>query len=217
VLFNFFYRKPTHRGVMAFVVLALWAMTQIISVMGVGIDKNQTIHTVLYYHPLIHINEFLMGNVAALFFLSLQETSRYRKYDGVIIFILVLLGIFIMNNPGLNIHNGLLAVFIVPLIWFLSYNTGFLTQLFIRPSFVLLGEISYGIYIYQKPVRYYLYKFYAVTGMTQREFCFYGFLAVLILFSYCSYRFIEQPLRRIIQERLRLRLASSSSPNINIR
>lgn len=211
-LFNFFYRKNDNLLSGAIAVLFIWLGTQAISAVGPGLfSPGPVTKDLFFYHPLIHINEFLVGNIAALYFLKHRDTLQNRNYDVVIILVLVLLTVFILVNPSLNIHNGLLAVFFVPLIVLLSMNNGVLTRFFVRPGMVLLGEISFGIYIYQKPVKYYLYKIYSELGIEQKELCFYGFLAALILFSYFSYRYIETPLRKTIQARFGEKTVSSVS------
>jgi peptidoglycan/LPS O-acetylase OafA/YrhL len=210
LFFNSLFRKKDHRTGLLIAILSVWCVTQIVSTIGPGFFPTVAVaKDIFYYSPLIHVNEFLVGNVCALLFLERQGASNYRNADLAIILIFVLMVCFVVFNTIVNIHNGLLALFFAPLILLLSYNTGFLSRLFKRPSWVLLGEISYGIYIYQKPVKYYLYKFYSMFGIGQKELCFYGFLVALILFSYVSYRFIERPVGKLITSRLKPQFRSS--------
>lgn len=206
LLFNALYRTPGGRYTAMLMALAVWLVTQVVSIGGVNwFASDPVTQSILYYSPWVHINEFLIGNAFACFFMYHQESSRYKNYDGAIIAAVAMTFVFFIYNPGWNSHNGLLALFFLPLILLLSYNTGYLTRLFRHPVAVVLGEISFGIYIYQKPVKYGFYKLCAMIGLSQKELCFYGFLVFLILFSYGSYRFLEQPLRRLIQRRYKAR------------
>jgi peptidoglycan/LPS O-acetylase OafA/YrhL len=158
-------------------------------------------HTVSYefvhYFPLLHINEFLMGNLAGLFFI---KNFREKNYDVIIslIFMAILLSLIFVP---LNFHNGLMAVFFIPLIYFISCNNGILTTIFSLKPLEYLGEISYAIYIVHIPVLYILrsvlwdyFQIYESNGV------FWAYVLVLIFVSALFYQFIEKPLRNYLKK-----------------
>jgi peptidoglycan/LPS O-acetylase OafA/YrhL len=58
-----------------------------------------------------------------------------------------------------------------------------------------LGEISYGIYIYQLPVyKLSSYLFVNILKFNQPIFQFYLNFVILVIFSFLSYKFIESPI-----------------------
>ncbi|SHG57605.1 Peptidoglycan/LPS O-acetylase OafA/YrhL, contains acyltransferase and SGNH-hydrolase domains [Chryseolinea serpens] len=212
-LFNAFYRKKENYKIILWVVMAMWLVTQIISNVGPAIfSSSPIVKDIFYYHPLMHINEFVIGNFFALFFLRHTEARYFGNHAIKIFLLLIVIVAFMLMSIPLNVHNGLLALYFVPLILLLAYDKGPLSDFFSKPVAVLLGEISYGIYIYQKPVRYVVFKLYSVLGIHQKELCFYGFLLALIVWSYLSYRFFEQPVRKAIQSRFKSRSVPSVAP-----
>ena len=73
-----------------------------------------------------------------------------------------------------------------------------MTRTISTAPFRFLGDISYAVYILQKPVGW-AYKFYVIKTWhitTDREF--WGYIAVLLLASYASSKLIEKPGRRLI-------------------
>lgn len=154
------------------------------------------------YHPLFHLNEFLIGNLAGLFFI--KNSHKTKNYDGVILGLVVLLLLVLKFPIGLNFHNGFLAVLFIPIIVLLSLNTGFITKLFNKRIFIFLGEISYGLYILQFIVWMYIsdYRLNKYFGLDKAEdflFCFFLRLAILIGLSALSYIYIETPIRNKIK------------------
>jgi len=164
-------------------------------------------HDLIYYFPLMHFSEFLIGNIAGLFFL---KGIKVRNYDMPILALIVFMSLLLKMNIGINFHNGMMAFVFVPLIVFVSANNGLLSKISSNKSLVFLGEISYGIYILQKPIYEYVIKIMKYLNIHSSTFIFYTFLIVLILFSALSYKFFEVPLRNIINRKVVQRLTRKS-------
>lgn len=155
-------------------------------------------HDLIYYFPLMHFSEFLIGNLAGLFFL---KGIKVRNYDLPIIILMIIISVLLKINIGINFHNGMLAFVFVPLIIMISANNGFLTRLSNKKSLVFLGEISYGMYILQKPVYTCMYSIMDYFKIHNTTLVFYSALMVLIFFAAISYKFFETPLRKIINKK----------------
>ncbi len=155
-------------------------------------------HNFLYYFPLMHLNEFLLGNLAGLYFINMDK-KMYRNYDWILILLVVVIVILLKFPTGLNYHNGLLAIFFVPLIFLLSSNTGFITTLFNKKIMIFLGEISYGVYILQYPVFTWSRSALKFLHITNPYSIFYISTFLLIIFSGISYHYFETPLRSKIK------------------
>jgi peptidoglycan/LPS O-acetylase OafA/YrhL len=214
-LFNSFYlKKPLlHVGLY---VIVIWILSQCLFNVLLKTDFYQgypsTSHEALYYHPLMHLSEFLIGNIAGLYFmLHLKNKNVSGNYD-VVVILLVLLLIACMSHPFINYHNGVLAMVFVPFLIFLSLNTGLITRLFLKPLPVLLGEISYGFYILQMPVFWVCKFIYLKLHINYGKFpLFYFGFAVLLLASYLSYLMVEKPLRSWLQESLKRKLLRTNT------
>lgn len=153
------------------------------------------------YQPLFHLNEFLVGNLAGLFFI--KNKFKNRNYDILIVCLIILL-LGLKYPIGLDFHNGFLALIFIPFIVLLALNNGFITKFFNKRLFVFLGEISFGLYILQFIVWIYIsdYRLNKYLGLDKVEdflFCFFLRLVILIILSALSYVYIETPIRNKIK------------------
>jgi peptidoglycan/LPS O-acetylase OafA/YrhL len=138
-----------------------------------------------------------VGNISGILFLKFLKDKR-KNYDFMILGLLLLAAIILKYNSHLHFHNGLLVVIFLPLILLISNNNGLLTKLSNLKGLVFLGEISFGIYILQKPI------FMAVKGVfislkwDEPILQFYISLLSLLLVSAVSFKYFEGPLRKKI-------------------
>lgn len=93
-------------------------------------------------------------------------------------------------------HFGLFALLLVSLILFISLKTGRITKWFLHPKMVYLDKISFGVYISQ-----FLVFFYLKPMPIENQLLDFGIkLTVLLLLSMVYNRFIEFPLRNKIKK-----------------
>lgn len=155
-------------------------------------------HDFIFYFPIMHLSEFLIGNLAGILFL---KGIKSRNYDLPIVILILFVSVLLKINTSINFHNGMLAIFFVPLIILVAANNGFITRISNNKTLVFLGEISYGIYILQKPVYTWVNGIMKYFKINNTFIIFYATLIVLILFSVISYKFLETPLRKIINKK----------------
>jgi peptidoglycan/LPS O-acetylase OafA/YrhL len=198
LLFNLLYRKRHWWKGVGIGIIIFWLLSQFFLhylLNQLTIDKQPLYtETFIFYSPLMHLNEFLLGNLTAMIFIRYHKTYS-KDYTLVLFGIVCLMLVALKFNTMFNFHNGLLAVFFVPFILALSMHTGRLSKLLSKPLLVYLGEISYSLYIYQYPVFQYCKGIN--TGNLWADFLIK--LAVLIAVSALSYSFIETPLRTMIK------------------
>jgi peptidoglycan/LPS O-acetylase OafA/YrhL len=146
-----------------------------------------------FYNPVLHLNEFLIGMAGAYFYPLLKNKIHFKtKFISLGLFIVIVFVIQFFSSYA-SFHNGLLApLFILFIIAVAAENPGMLNYF----PLVFMGEISYGIYILQRPVHYFIadqlnVKFFHLTTIP----LFYLYFMVLLLISSLSYYFIEKPLR----------------------
>lgn len=202
-LYNSVYRRFSRRRV-ALVALALWAVSQLVfhgllwSPLYGG--HHSTGHNAILYFPLMHMNQFILGNVVGMFYLQRRSAGR-RNHD---LALMALLGAA-AGLPALvttiNWHNGLLAIVFVPAILLTASNTGLVARISSLKPLIFLGEISYGIYILQQPVHGACEAAFDHWGMRDPSLRFYAFALVLLAASAISYLALEAPLRRWIKAR----------------
>lgn len=200
-MFNAVYKKSKLKNV-AFWIIFFWLITQ------VYINYIAKLHLFrlplyrgrdLLYHPIMHLNAFLVGNLAGLFYVA-KLKGKQRNYFAIIFLIFVALILLLKFRFRLNFHNGLLAIVFVPFILFLSMSNDVISNLFKRKVFKFLGDISYGIYILQIPIwvtfsDFRMNKYLGLDKDLDFTLSFFIRLIVLILASTVSYKYFEKPMR----------------------
>jgi len=156
-------------------------------------------HDLIHYFPLMHLNEFLMGNLAGLLYINKLKEKK-RNYDILILVVLALIVLAFKYPMGLNYHDGLMAVLFIPLILLISLNNGIITSILKIKFFVFLGEISFGIYILQLPIFLWCSYMFSYLAIVDKTIIFYSSVLILIGISSISYILIETPLRNMIKK-----------------
>ena len=206
ILFPFLFDKVYHtislKKVTVFVFI-FWIITQVLfnTLLFSSYYKEypSTSHDLLFYFPIMHLSSFLAGNVAGLYFV--KRVNQPKKKNGFLILLLVLILITIYNlKIPVNFQDGALAIIFVPFIYCLSLNQGFTSRICRLKLFIFLGEISYGIYILQKPVFKFGREYIGQVGITNTDTQFYCITLILILLSAVSFVYIETPLRKRIKK-----------------
>lgn len=202
-LYSSVYRRFDLRRV-ALAALALWAVSQIVFHMLLRSPLYgglySTGHNSIFYFPLMHINQFILGNVVGLFYLQRRGAGR-GHHDLALIALFVAAAVVPSIATAVSWHNGLLAIIFVPLILLTAANTGPIARVSSLWPFVFLGEISYGIYILHLPVHGWCEVAFDSWDMKDPTLRFYAFTLVLLAVSALSYIALEAPLRQWIKSR----------------
>ncbi|MBP6914262.1 acyltransferase [Candidatus Parcubacteria bacterium] len=161
-------------------------------------QNNEFFRNLTRFFPLFHLNQFLIGITAGLFF-----SKGIKKGNTIFILSLLFLLIYlpIISRgllPTLH-HNGLLAPVFALLIIGAASSYGIIKKILSLPLFIKMGDISYGIYILQYPVYYLIYRFYDnfhFYNPLKEEGRFYIYLLILIIVAYISSKTFEPWIRK---------------------
>jgi peptidoglycan/LPS O-acetylase OafA/YrhL len=150
-----------------------------------------------YYLPILHLNEFLVGNLAGILFM---EKYKQIKLNTLILYlgVFIIVGLLLKYPIGINYHNGFLAILFAIILILMSISNDFICRKFASKQLVFLGEISYGFYIFQIPIMKIFSdsRIHKITGLTiDLPSMFLIRLSILIGISALSYLWIEKPLR----------------------
>jgi peptidoglycan/LPS O-acetylase OafA/YrhL len=195
ILFNRIYKKRSYKSVAVFIIMVFVAsqlLTHVLNYSSFYKGDPSESHEFIYYFPIMHFNQFLMGNLAAMFFIRGVKT---RNYDLLIVFLVLSTLMVLKAGLNVNFHNGLLAVLFAPLIILISANNGCFTSWFNRKAFVFLGEMSFSVYILQYPIYTLVRELYKCLNVHDANVIFYTGLLVLLVLSAIVYRFFELPMR----------------------
>ena len=100
----------------------------------------------------------------------------------------------------MSLHNGLLVIVFIPMILLICSDNGLFSRVMSLKPLVFLGEISFGIYIFQMPVLIVSDSLLKRAGMADPTMLFFTYLVILGIVSALSFNLIETPLRRKINE-----------------
>jgi peptidoglycan/LPS O-acetylase OafA/YrhL len=148
------------------------------------------------YLPILHWNSFIIGNVCGLIYLN---NNRTFKHNNLLLLILICF-LYICLQYDLPFHNGLLAILFALIIYFLSKSKGIVIRILQNKFFIILGEISFGMYILQYPVfmtatSFRVAKYFNLSLEEDINLIFILKCLILILASIFSYYLIENPMR----------------------
>ena len=196
-LYNFFYKNGLTNKI-AIVIILIWLVSILLQNYLLNSDFYRgypsASHDLLYYFPLLHLNQFLIGNLAGLLFLKYRNSAG-KNYDFQLLIVLTLFFLLLRYPLGIDYHNGFMAIIFAPIILLIATNTGIFTILLSSKPLVFLGEISYGIYILQYPVFKITELLYVRFGFINLEIQFYIYSVVLLISAAVSHLIIERPLR----------------------
>lgn len=196
-----------------YIAIGLWLITQVVLLAALNseayIPKN-LLHDFIYYNPLMHLNQFVLGLVCGVYLKSTHSNNDKKTNSGlwlfaafICMFLLIWVRPHLETILGLKLAftNGLLAPVFLAIIIFLAKHKGFITKIFCYPLLILLGEASYSLYILQKPV-YGIYDRIIMPRVDLSETAhFYLFLFILTLISIASYKLFETPIRKLINKK----------------
>ncbi|WP_162555847.1 acyltransferase family protein [Reichenbachiella versicolor] len=194
-IIQFLKNNQVNNGVLVF---GLWMSTQIISYLMVLFMREDSVWLFISFHPLMHLNEFLIGCFTALVYLSKPSISDSIKNFSLIFSATILLLLLKYPLLGVNYKNGFLAPVFSIIIYALSGIQGRVKKILSLPCLVILGEISYALYILQVPVHNLSYYLFGQINLRDPAVSFYLYLLVLMLCSYLSFFIIETPAKRFI-------------------
>jgi peptidoglycan/LPS O-acetylase OafA/YrhL len=196
---------------------AVWLLTQVVYHWGYRrllAHEPLVSHELLHYDPLLHLNAFLIGMCMGI---GVKRNARYlqtfaarhRLATLAVLSLSAAVAILLMTRLNrvsdpvlLSTTNGLIAPLFAVFVAALSIDGSRLSSVLRLAPFVLLGEISYAIYILQIPVAWFLRNMFSGQWTVAPATLFVIYLVVLIAASFLVYRYYEKPLRAGLRRRL---------------
>lgn len=173
----------------------------------------------LYVNPLVRIVEFYIGVLACDLFLKVHnkfETAKISKikFNLLEIFTVALtlsslwltprLAAYLQINGELSVvlnyyftKSGSAVVFALLIIVF-ALNSGFLSRLISRKLFVILGEISFALYLVHMSVLIFFKKLIESHPDITLLFQVLLFWSLSLLFAWTLHKIVENPFRMLI-------------------
>jgi peptidoglycan/LPS O-acetylase OafA/YrhL len=170
-----------------------------------------------YRVPILHMTTFALGILLARWQTLDRERDRERgsrplrtnrfRASLITVLALVCLGAVAYRLPRIpnsNLRDGLLAPLFLGIIWAFTNSQWLPARLMSAPWLVVLGQASYGLYLFHIPV-FDLFEFF---GWNRTAALFPVYLAVSIGLSVVSFYKFETPVRKWILRRGQIWTAS---------
>jgi peptidoglycan/LPS O-acetylase OafA/YrhL len=153
-----------------------------------------------FYSPFTHLATFVVGIAGGIVFDRWRASLRRWAMPLMVASTALFLVAVLLPNPAIKyMHNGLLAPVFLVFLWGLGANPDLVVARVLRlPPLVLLGEVSYGIYILQLPVRY-ICSALVLRFSLSVDASFAVYYLMLVAVSVWTYRQLERPSRESIK------------------
>lgn len=167
-------------------------------------------HDFAYYFPLLHLNEFVIGIAAAMFYQQKPQIVASSRMGGVILITCCLaLGIIAATHLELSqemdfnisFTGGLLCpLFLLLILSLCSMHHRF--RMLGNQWLVRLGEASYALYLLQTPVDLLCKEWLRPFLVGHRTLSFWIYYLILVAVSLLVYRYFEHPLRKMLRTKM---------------
>lgn len=204
------YRRSVRTAL--WVAVVLWLVSQLVHfTLWIGYFPARS--DIIVYFPLFHLNSFIMGAAAGIWYLREGRAKPFspRLVLSILIGSFLFIAVYTVAStdilPGLP-HRlepmaGLLAPLQALFILALALDNSKISRLFQNPALVNLGETSYAIYILHVPVFWLYERYLQNSGIKNPESIFnLTFLPMMILLGLGAHFFVDIPLRRRFKKTL---------------
>lgn len=196
-------------------VLGIIFLCNVLTLPGFSIEyRSITNHSLLFISPLVRIFEFIIGMTVLFFWRKYRNKVRISMTSATVLeFIVIVLTLFSLRyshflgefgsgtlGNAWNVwveHSGSCLIFAI-LIFVMAFEKGYISNLLSFPLPVLLGEISFSIYLtHQIILRYYAEHFFIFPSIPPL-IKYLSLWIVILCVSYLIWYFIERPSRKFI-------------------
>lgn len=181
-----------------FATILIWIVSNVATILlALNLDSSSVFnYELVKYFPLLHLNNFLVGMVGSYLYFNQKIDMRILQKVSYVFFALVLIyPLFIPEFMHIGHHNGLFAPIFLLVIFHILNPRNICSKILRLKFFTVLGKASYGVYLLQAPVYWFVYLFYKKLGVFEtlgEEGRFYIFLIVLMAVSILSYYAFEK-------------------------
>ena len=160
-------------------------------------------HAIFYVHPFIRLADFILGILVFNVFKQKKEKQIHSNFHLLEFSAVLLLGIFFIGRYWVPEVYRYSVYYWIPmgyLIYIFAFQKGSLSKLLSHPIFLLLGEISFGFYMFHYLViDYFEVVNHQYLGISNTYFMLFLILSITLLLSYFSFLFFEQPINKWIR------------------
>lgn len=202
--------RKMNLGGLTIISLVFWLVVQLLIswLFTQGYPKEQfsTAHELIFYSPWAHLCSFLIGVVGGYWCVMYKRYSLQGVVSWIVMFAVLALVMITLEYKMWITHivgfqlpfaSSFFAPLFIVLIIMMTMTANSLTKILSHSIFVLLGEISFGIYLLQSPLMGAWQHFY---HMPTTLFELLVFLVGLILMAIACLHYVEKPVAKWIKK-----------------
>tara|TARA_B100000674_G_scaffold28874_2_gene20313 strand:+ start:75 stop:1148 length:1074 start_codon:yes stop_codon:yes gene_type:complete len=200
-------QKRIGDGKMAIFIISFWLLSSLQHYYFSDFlyDPNSTERgQFILYFPLWHFNTFLAGILCGRYIDSKTKQNRTNFTQPRILYVIGTIAFFVILGTDNIIkpytHNGLMSPVFFLIVAGLSTDKSLVTKFLGNRLFILLGNVSYSIYLFQWPIAICLMSLLGLDKLDNSHF--YIYLFTLIIFSVIIYIGFEKKMKQIIINKL---------------
>jgi peptidoglycan/LPS O-acetylase OafA/YrhL len=203
------YLKSLPFGRIAAISVVLWIVSQVVTaylIETVMPPPASGWHNFIYYSPLFHLNSFVLGCVAGLWFLDHGSALGERKWLNAGLFFLSIalltalllfrLELYQSGAINLSLVNGMPAPLLALFAITLSADKTALRRTMINRVLMLLGRAAFSIYVLHYPVDMFYKNLVKPNVPLPVEVHLWIYMAVLMVAGVVTLKFFEEPARK---------------------
>lgn len=205
-LFPFLVKAARQTVFFRFIAIGLLVLVLV----GIWLSPQELVRPLFYIHPFSRLADFILGIVLYQFFEKGFGRNYFKNYIRAsvieVLVVAVFLLFFLLHNqvPKGFRYSAYYWLPMMLIIYTFSFSKGILSGLLSSRVFVLLGEISFSMYLLHKLIISYILELNAYLQITNSSFILSSIMFLLtIAASYLVFKTIEMPMNKWIKIKLR--------------
>jgi len=171
-------------------------------------------HDTVHYSPLFHYCSFILGVTGGYIYVQKKVYFNKKGFSSFLpMFFTLYLTYYFLQHPDflttllgipLAYKSSFYSFLFILLILSIAYSNNIITKILSFRLFVILGEISYAMYILQQPIYVTYNKYISDYLQLNTNNDFYTYFVLLLLISILAFYLIEKPANYFIKNKLPL-------------
>jgi peptidoglycan/LPS O-acetylase OafA/YrhL len=159
--------------------------------------------SLFYVNPFIRVADFIVGILLFELYLKVKDKELVIHYNFLEFFSILLLVVFFIFHQLLPLVVRYSVYYWFPmsfLVLIFSFQKGILSKLLSNKKLILLGEISFGFYMFHQLILKYFVQFNKSDFHIVNEYLIITIVFIIsILISYLSFIWFENPLNKYLK------------------
>jgi peptidoglycan/LPS O-acetylase OafA/YrhL len=202
-LLVFIYSKLKHKPIIYQIIIVIVVLQTIPVLMNVF--KNINYHRVFFIFPITRLVDFILGIMLYFLFSKIKAKAEKNSFSILEFLSVLVFVVFFSFHSSVPVVYRYSVYYWIPMsliIVVFAFQKGILSELLSNKYLVLLGEISFGFYLFHLLILNYFFGINVrLLHIENSYLIFLSIFTITLIVSYFSYRYYEKPLNKLIHKR----------------